>query len=107
ELLRGAAHGLVARGRVDAGIRAELDVEQREERRERLIEAILLEHGPAVLVERLLVESRVRTALEQPAVRLLRLGVTPFDEQRLAAAKLGLLVVRGARILGHEPLERL
>jgi hypothetical protein len=59
-----------------------------------------------VLVERLLVERRRRPPPEDVRIGALGLRVTPLHEQRLTAAKLRLVEMHGARVLGDQAIER-
>ena len=109
ELLR-AAHRRIQHRRIAIAARvvvgAELPVEQREERFQAVVVFLLLEQRPAVLVQRLLVKRRAVADTDHVRVGALGLAIALLHEQRLAAAKLRLVQVRRARVLGDELVER-
>ena len=81
-------------------------VEQREERADTGFILGLLEEGPPLLVERLLMEGPGRPTLDDGLVS--RLGLWPAlgHEQRLGAAKPGFVHQRTLRMLRHQPCQR-
>ncbi len=83
----------------------ELAVKHAAEARQALQGHALLEQGPAVLVERLLVEARCAALADHGRVGLLCLGVALAGEQQLAAAELHLVDVRALRVAGYDAVQ--
>ena len=110
DLLLRTAHRRVQHGGIAVAARVvvgpQLPVQQREERRQALFVELLLEHGPAVLVQGLLVEWRAIAFLEHDRVGALRVAIALLHEQRLAAPELRFVELLRARVLLDQAIER-
>ena len=85
---------------------AELAVQHRKERLQRIVQLGLLEARPALHVQRSFVEQALRLRLQHHGKGLLRIGVAAGREQQLAAAELRFGQHRRAGVLGHQPVQR-